>query len=156
MNPREAFPQSIVTCASYRGLGIGDGCGLGLGPWPFLFSGGFVLPYRWFALGAGFGRYVWRRFRLIGRGLGWQRSGSMKPLELARARPAAKFLVRQCSGLSFRRCFPSMRDFFSCFRRIDVPYDLCVGVIRSLLGKDRKPGIVCCRFSAVGDVVSSG
>ena len=38
---------------------------LWLGPWPFRFSGGFVLPYRWFALGAGFGRYVWRWFRLI-------------------------------------------------------------------------------------------
>ena len=38
---------------------------MGIGPWPFRFRGGFVLPYRWFALGVGFGRYVWRRFRLI-------------------------------------------------------------------------------------------
>ena len=30
-----------------------------------MFGGGFVLPYLWFALGVGLGRYVWRRFRII-------------------------------------------------------------------------------------------
>ena len=30
-----------------------------------MFGGGFVLSYRWFALGVGLGRYVWRWFRLI-------------------------------------------------------------------------------------------
>ena len=36
-----------------------------IGHWPHRLSGGFVLSYRWFALGVGFGRCVWRWFRLI-------------------------------------------------------------------------------------------
>ena len=35
------------------------------GRWPFRFSGGFVLSYRWFALGIGVGSYVWLWFRFI-------------------------------------------------------------------------------------------
>ena len=90
------------------------------------------------------------------RGLGRKRSGSMKPLELARDRLVVKFSVRQCSGLSFRRCVQWMRDFFPCSRCSDVSYALCVVVIRTLLGEDRQPRIVCSRFSAVGAVVSDG
>ena len=84
---------------------------LWLGPWPSRFSGGFVLSYRAFALGAGFGRYVWRWFRLIGRDLGRQCPGSIKPLELARDRLAARFWVRHCSGL-----FPSLFTVAARFR----------------------------------------
>ena len=57
-----------------------------------MFGGGFVLSIRSSAPSVAFGRSFWRWFRLIGRGLGWQRSGSMKPLELARARLAVRFL----------------------------------------------------------------
>ena len=32
--------------------------------WQFRVRGGLVCPYRWFAFGVGFGRSVWRRFRL--------------------------------------------------------------------------------------------
>ena len=49
-----------------------------------------------------------------------------------------------------------MRDFFSYFRCSAVSYDLGVGVVSALLGKDPKPGFVCSRFSAVGAVVSVG
>ena len=70
--PAEGSSQSILTSASFRGLGIGSGCGLVVGQcalaavsfYPIrgshyglvsdiTFCGGFVLSYRWFALGVG-------------------------------------------------------------------------------------------------------
>ena len=37
------LPQSLPTCAPFRDWGGAE--------WPFRFSGGYVLPYCWFALG---------------------------------------------------------------------------------------------------------
>ena len=79
LGPREACLPSILTCSSYRGLWIGHCCGLTLGHsalaavsfYPnvgarqvmvlgVMIGGGFFLPYRWFAIGAGFGRIPWK------------------------------------------------------------------------------------------------
>ena len=59
MNPLAAGPLSILASSFPRGLGIGL-----VAAWSFRFRGGFVLSYRWFVLGVGFGRSDWRRYRV--------------------------------------------------------------------------------------------
>ena len=75
LGPRDEGLQSILTRDPNRGLWLGSGCGFALGRPAFvavsfypivasrqapvlgvMIGGGSFLPYRWFAIGAGFGR----------------------------------------------------------------------------------------------------
>ena len=77
----------------------------------------------------------------------------MKPLELARDRSAVRFLVGSLLGC-FRRCPRRFAVSYRVSAAALRPMIFC-GVIITLLGKDRKPGIVCSRFFVGGSIVSA-
>ena len=58
MSIRPNFPNAGGFVLSYRWLALGVALG------PPVWRGGFVLSYRWLASGVAFGRPVWRWFRL--------------------------------------------------------------------------------------------